>query len=398
MLTSIALILLIGFTLSGILGKLGLPGLLGMIATGIILGPYGLDAISPEILDISAELRQIALIVILARAGLSLDLKDLKKVGRPAFLLCFVPATFELLTVTLLAPSLLGITRLEAAILGAVLAAVSPAVVVPRMLHLMESGYGREKKIPQMIMAGASVDDVYVIVLFTAFLGMQGGSGFDAASLAKVPVSVISGIAVGILAGYVLVRIFKMFHMRDTIKVLIILSVSMLMVSVEELLKPWFPMSGLLAVMAIGGTILKTYELLAKRIMGKFSKIWVGSEILLFVLVGAAVNITALGGTGIKALILIFSALLVRMLGVALSVSGTTLTVKERLFCAIAYLPKATVQAAIGSIPLAMGVPAGGTILSVAVLAIMVTAPLGAIGIDKTYRKLLDSPEVHHIA
>lgn len=396
MLTSIALILLIGFTLSGILGKLRLPGLLGMIATGIILGPYGLDAISPEILDISAELRQIALIVILARAGLSLDLKDLKKVGRPAFLLCFVPATFELLTVTLLAPSLLGITRLEAAILGTVLAAVSPAVVVPRMLHLMESGYGKEKKIPQMIMAGASVDDVYVIVLFTAFLGMQGGSGFDAASLMKVPVSVISGIAVGILAGYVLVRIFKMFHMRDTIKVLIILSVSMLMVSVEELLKPWFPMSGLLAVMAIGGTILKSYELLAKRIMGKFSKIWVGSEILLFVLVGAAVNITALGGTGIKALILIFSALLVRMLGVALGVSGTTLTVKERLFCAIAYLPKATVQAAIGSIPLAMGVPAGGTILSVAVLAIMVTAPLGAIGIDRTYKVLLTPSMEHH--
>jgi NhaP-type Na+/H+ or K+/H+ antiporter len=396
MLTSIALILLIGFTLSGILGKLGLPGLLGMVATGIILGPYGLDLISPEILDISAELRQIALIVILARAGLSLDLKDLKKVGRPAFLLCFVPATFELLTVTLLAPSLLGVTRLEAAILGTVLAAVSPAVVVPRMIHLMESGYGRDKKIPQMIMAGASVDDVYVIVLFTAFLGMHGGSGFDAASLFKVPVSVVSGIAVGILAGYILVRIFKMFHMRDTIKVLIILSVSMLMVSLEEVLKPWFPVSGLLAVMAIGGTILKTYELLAKRIMGKFSKIWVGSEILLFVLVGAAVNITALGGTGVKALILIFSALIVRMVGVAISVSGTNLTLKERLFCAIAYLPKATVQAAIGSIPLAMGVPAGGTILSVAVLAIMVTAPLGAIGIDKTYKMFLTSSAEHH--
>lgn len=396
MLTSIALILLIGFTLSGILGKLGLPGLLGMVATGLILGPYGLDAISPEILDISSELRQIALIVILARAGLSLDLKDLKKVGRPAFLLCFVPATFELLTVTLLAPSLLGVTRLEAAILGAVLAAVSPAVVVPRMIHLMESGYGRDKKIPQMIMAGASVDDVYVIVLFTAFLGMQGGSGFDAASLFKVPVSVISGIAVGILAGYILVRIFKMFHMRDTIKVLIILSVSMLMVSLEEVLKPWFPMSGLLSVMAIGGTILKSYELLAKRIMGKFSKIWVGSEILLFVLVGAAVNITALGGTGVKALILIFSALFVRMLGVAVSVYGTPLTLKERLFCAIAYLPKATVQAAIGSIPLAMGVPAGGTILSVAVLAIMVTAPLGAIGIDRTYKLFLSPSTEHH--
>ena len=396
MLTSIALILLIGFTLSGILGKLGLPGLLGMIATGIILGPYGLNLVSPEILDISAELRQIALIVILARAGLSLDLKDLKKVGRPAFLLCFVPATFELLTVTLLAPSLLGVTRLEAAILGTVLAAVSPAVVVPRMLHLMESGYGKDKKIPQMIMAGASVDDVYVIVLFTAFLGMHGGSGFDAASLVKVPVSVVSGIAVGVLAGYILVRIFKMFHMRDTIKVLIILSVSMLMVSVEELLKPWFPLSGLLAVMAIGGTILKTYELLAKRIMGKFSKIWVGSEILLFVLVGAAVNITALGGTGVKALILIFTALIVRMLGVAISVSGTNLTLKERLFCAIAYLPKATVQAAIGSIPLAMGVPAGGTILSVAVLAIMITAPLGAIGIDRTYKMFLTPSAEHH--
>lgn len=396
MLTSIALILLTGFALSGLLGKLGLPGLLGMIIAGIILGPFGLGLISPEILEISAELRQLALVVILVRAGLSLDLSDLKKVGRPALLLCFLPATFELLTVTLLAPPLLGITRLEAAILGTVLAAVSPAVVVPRMLHLMESGYGRDKKIPQMIMAGASVDDVYVIVLFTGFLGMQGGSGFHAASLIMVPVSVLAGIITGIIAGCILVCIFKMFHMRDTIKVLIILSIALLMISLEELLKPWFPLSGLLAVMAIGGTILKTYEPLAKRITGKFSKIWVGSEILLFVLVGAAVNITALSDTGLKSLVLIIFALVLRMAGVAISVAGTTLSKQERLFCAIAYLPKATVQAAIGSIPLAMGVPAGGLILSVAVLAIMVTAPLGAIGIDRTYKRLLNSSKPHH--
>ena len=389
MLLSLALILIIGFSLSGILNRFNIPGLIGIIFTGILLGPYVLNLISPEILAISTDLREIALIVILLRAGLSLDIKDLKKVGRPALLMSFVPATFEILAVTLLAPMLLGITTLEAAIMGAVLGAVSPAVVVPRMLHLMESGYGKKKKIPQMIMAGASVDDIYVIVLFTAFLKMYGGEGFNASSILSVPVSVVSGLALGAVSGIIVVGVFKHLHMRDTVKVLIILSASFLFMTVEDLLSKVIPLSGLLAVIALGAVILKQYEPLAKRLVGKFSKIWVGFEILLFVLVGAAVDIRALSGAGFSLVLLILLALFIRVLGVYLSLYKSKLNRKEKLFTSIAYLPKATVQAAIGSVPLASGVAAGNTILTVAVLAIIITAPLGAMGIDATYQKLL---------
>lgn len=389
MLLSLALILIIGFSLSGILNRFNIPGLIGIIFTGILLGPYVLNLISPEILAISTDLREIALIVILLRAGLSLDIKDLKKVGRPALLMSFVPATFEILAVTLLAPMLLGITTLEAAIMGAVLGAVSPAVVVPRMLHLMESGYGKKKKIPQMIMAGASVDDIYVIVLFTAFLKMYGGEGFNASSILSVPVSVVSGLALGAVSGIIVVGVFKHLHMRDTVKVLIILSASFLFMTVEDLLSKVIPLSGLLAVIALGAMILKQYEPLAKRLVGKFSKIWVGFEILLFVLVGAAVDIRALSGAGFSLVLLILLALFIRVLGVYLSLYKSNLNRKEKLFTSIAYLPKATVQAAIGSVPLASGVAAGNTILTVAVLAIIITAPLGAMGIDATYQKLL---------
>lgn len=385
----LALILIIGFSLSGILNRFNIPGLIGIIFTGILLGPYVLNLISPEILAISTDLREIALIVILLRAGLSLDIKDLKKVGRPALLMSFVPATFEILAVTLLAPMLLGITTLEAAIMGAVLGAVSPAVVVPRMLHLMESGYGKKKKIPQMIMAGASVDDIYVIVLFTAFLKMYGGEGFNASSILSVPVSVVSGLALGAVSGIIVVGVFKHLHMRDTVKVLIILSASFLFMTVEDLLSKVIPLSGLLAVIALGAVILKQYEPLAKRLVGKFSKIWVGFEILLFVLVGAAVDIRALSGAGFSLVLLILLALFIRVLGVYLSLYKSNLNRKEKLFTSIAYLPKATVQAAIGSVPLASGVAAGNTILTVAVLAIIITAPLGAMGIDATYQKLL---------
>jgi NhaP-type Na+/H+ or K+/H+ antiporter len=389
MLLSLSLIMIVGFSLSGILGKLRLPGLLGMILTGIALGPYALDLISDDILNISAELRQIALIIILTRAGLAIDIKDLKRVGRPAILMCFVPATFEIVAVTLLAPPLLGVSILEAAIMGAVLAAVSPAVIVPRMLHLMESGYGKDKSIPQLIMAGASVDDIYVIVLFTAFMGMYSGSGFDASAIISVPIAILLGMLLGIVSGLILVWIFKKFHMRDTVKVLILLSTAFLFVSLEAFLKPYFPVSGLLAVMALGATLLKSYEVLAKRLKGKFSKIWVGAEIMLFVLVGAAVDVRYLLFAGFGAVLLITLALVVRMVGVQLSLAKTQLTFKERLFCSIAYLPKATVQAAVGAIPLSAGVAAGQTILTVAVLAIMITAPLGAIGIDATYKKWL---------
>lgn len=389
MLFSLALILIIGFSLSGIFNRLKIPGLIGMILTGVLLGPYVLDLISDKILNISSDLREIALIVILTRAGLTIDINDLKKVGRPAILMCFVPATLEILAITLLAPIFLNVSYLEAAIMGTVVAAVSPAIIVPRMIRLMESGHGKDKNIPQLIMAGASVDDIYVIVLFTAFLGMYGGGDFTVATLLSVPISIISGLLLGIIVGLVLVHIFKTLHIRDTIKVLIILSSSFIFVTLENFLGPYFPISGLLAVMALGATILKTYPLLAKRIMGKFSKIWVGAELMLFVLVGAAVDINYLGNAGVMSVLLILSALVLRIIGVYISLIKTNLNFKEKLFCAISYVPKATVQAAIGAIPLTAGVESGNTILTVAVLAIMITAPLGAIGIDNTYKKFL---------
>lgn len=389
MLFSLSLILIIGFSLSGILNRIKIPGLIGMIFTGVLLGPHMLDLISPEILGISADLREIALIVILVRAGLSIDMSDLRKAGRPALLMCFVPATFEIAAVTYLAPLLLGVSYIEAAIMGCVLAAVSPAVIVPRMIHLMETGYGKKSRIPQIIMAGASVDDIYVIVLFTAFLGMYRGEGFSASTLVSVPVSILSGVIMGAVTGIILVSIFKRIHMRDTVKVLIILSIAFMFVSIEDFLKPFFPVSGLLAVMSLGCSILRSYEILAKRLMGKFSKIWVGAEILLFVLVGAQVDISYLAGAGISSVLLILAALSLRIIGVSLSLAGTNLSLKERLFCSIAYIPKATVQAAIGAVPLSAGVGAGNTILTVAVLAIIISAPVGAIGIDRTYKKLL---------
>lgn len=389
MLFSLALILFCGFATGGIMQKLKLPPLLGMMITGVLLGPHALNVIDPAILDVSAELREIALIVILIRAGLALDLKDLEQVGRPASLMGFVPATFELVAVVIFAPLLLGVSYLEAAIMGTVLAAVSPAVVVPRMLKLMESGYGQSKNIPQLIMAGASVDDIYVIVLFTSFTGMYQGNGFDFANLAKVPVSILLGLALGILTGFVAVWLFKRIHMRDTIKILLLLGLSFLFVSLESAVKTYVPVSGLLAVMTLGCTILKKYDVLAKRISGKYSKIWVAAELMLFVLVGAAVDIRYLGTAGIMAVYLIVVSLLFRMAGVFFCLIDTSLNLKERLFSAISYLPKATVQAAIGGIPLSLGIAAGNTILSVAVLAILITAPLGAIGIDLTYKRML---------
>jgi len=360
-----------------------------MILTGILLGPFVFDLISPDILNISADLRKIALIVILLKAGLTLDIEDLKKVGRPAILMSFIPATFEILLITFLAPLLFNISHLEAAIMGCVVAAVSPAVVVPRMIKLIKKKYGHNKKIPHLVMAGASVDDIYVIVLFTIFLGIYTGKDLSVMSFINIPVSIITGLIFGIMSGVLLARFFKAVKMRDTMKVLVVLSISFLIITAETALEPYFMMSGLLAVMALGGTLLKSHGHLAERLIGKFTKIWVGAEVLLFVLVGAAVDITMLKNVGLPSVILVFAALLFRLIGVYLSLISTDLNTKERLFCAFSYMPKATVQAAIGAIPLSAGVTSGNLILSVAVLSIMITAPVGATLIDNTYKKFL---------
>ena len=389
MLTSFAFIFLLGMLLSSILKKLRLPGLLGMLITGIVLGPYVLNLLDPSILSISADLRQIALIIILTRAGLSLDINDLKKVGRPVILMCFVPACLEIAGMILLAPGLLGISVLDAAIMGTVVAAVSPAVIVPKMLMLMEQGYGRENSIPQLIMAGASVDDVFVIVLFTAFTGLAQGESITAASFAQVPVSILTGMIVGVVTGLLLAVLFAKLHMRDSGKVVVLLSISFLMVALENSIKGVIPFSGLLAVMSMGIALQKKQLVVAERLSVKYSKLWVAAEILLFVLVGATVDVSYALAAGASAILLIFGVLLFRMAGVFLCMLKTRLSGKERLFCMIAYMPKATVQAAIGGVPLALGLGCGKIVLTVAVLAILITAPLGAFGVDMTYRKLL---------
>lgn len=389
MLISIALILLVGMFMGWLCKKIKLPGLLGMLFTGIILGPYVLNFIDDSILSISADLRKIALIIILTRAGLSLDIKDLKKVGRPAVLMCFVPACFEMAGMILLAPRILGISTLDAAIMGAVVAAVSPAVVVPKMIKLMESGYGVKQGIPQLILAGASVDDVFVIVMFTAFTGLAQGEAVSLKSFVNVPLSVITGIFVGLAAGYLLAKFFEKVHIRDTSKVMILLSVSFILVTAEDYVADMIPFASLIGVMASGISLQKKREVVAKRLSSKFNKLWVVSEIMLFVLVGAAVDIQYAVKAGIAPVFLIFSVLIFRMAGVFVCLLKTKLNIKERAFCMLAYMPKATVQAAIGGLPLAMGLSCGNIVLSVAVIAILITAPLGAFCIDMTYKRFL---------
>lgn len=389
MLLSIALILLVGMSASWICKKIKLPGLLGMLATGIVLGPYVLNLIDSSILNISSELRKIALIIILTRAGLGLDITGLKKIGRPAILMCFLPASFELLGIILIAPGVLGMSVLEAAIMGAVLAAVSPAVVVPRMVKLMDNGYGTAKGIPQLILAGASVDDVYVIVLFSTFTGMMQGKGASIINFVNIPVSIILGMGIGILAGYLLAMYFEKIHIRDTVKVLLILSISFILVATEDMLNTSIKFSALIAIMLVGVGLHKKRDVVAKRLSQKYEKLWIASEVFLFVLVGATVNINYLGNMGIKALIVIFGALNFRMAGVFVCLIKTELNKKERLFTMMAYTPKATVQAAIGGIPLALNFACGETVLTIAVLAIVITAPLGAFAIDLSYKKLL---------
>lgn len=389
MLLSIALILVVGMAMGWICRKVKLPSLLGMLLTGIVLGPYVLNLLDDSILSISSELRKIALIIILTRAGLGLDLTGLKKIGRPAIFMCFVPASFEMLGMILLAPKIMGVSVLEAAVMGAVLAAVSPAVVVPRMVKLMEEGYGTKQGIPQLILAGASVDDVYVIVLFSTFLGMMQGKGVSAVSFINIPVSILLGIAIGLILGAALSLYFEKVHIRDTAKVLIILSISFFLVVIEDTLMTPITFSALIAIMFIGIGLKKKREVVAVRLSAKYGKLWVAAEIFLFVLVGATVNITYLKNVGVKALMLIAGALIFRMLGVFVCLTKTEFTGKERLFVMMAYTPKATVQAAIGGIPLSLGLACGDIVLTVAVLAIVLTAPLGAFAIDLSYKKLL---------
>ena len=384
MLQSIALMLLLGMALGWLCKKVRLPGLVGMIATGMILGPYGLGWLDSSILDISSQLRRIALIIILLRAGLSLNLEDLKKAGRPAILMCFVPACFEVTGMIILAPILLGVSRLDA-----VVGAVSPAVIVPRMIKLTEEGWGTKKSIPQLILAGASVDDVFVIVLFSAFTGIALGDGVSAASFVKVPFSVLFGGVAGFAVGYVLSLYFERVHIRDTAKVMILLSISFLLVTAEDRFGETVPFSGLLAVMGMGIALKRKRAVVAVRLSSKFNKLWVMAEIMLFVLVGATVDLHYAASAGIAAVVLILGVLIFRMAGVWCCMLGTNLNKKERIFCMFAYMPKATVQAAIGGMPLAMGLSCGNIVLTVAVLSILITAPLGAFLIDATYRKLL---------
>ena len=389
MLTSLAYVLLLGMALGALARRLRLPSLVGMLLAGILLGPCVLNLLSPSLLGISADLRQLALVIILTRAGLSLELEDLRRAGRPAVLLCFVPASFEVLGMVLLAPRLLGVDVLDAAIMGAVVGAVSPAVIVPRMLRLMEEGYGADKGIPQMILAGASVDDVFVIVLFTAFTGLADGGGISAGTLARIPFSIVLGILAGAACGSLLAAVFRRLRLRDSAKVLILLSISFLLVTLEDSLSGRIGFSGLIAVVAAGVALQRKRGEVAARLSAKYAKLWVAAELLLFVLVGATVDLRYAAGAGTKAVLLIFLVLLFRMLGVWVCLLRTRLSLRERAFCMLAYCPKATVQAAIGSIPLGMGLACGDIVLTVAVLSILITAPLGAFAIDCTYQRLL---------
>lgn len=395
MLLSLSIIFLVGLSAAAIFEKIGLPRIIGMLGVGIAVSPYVLDWLDPSILSISSELRQIALIIILIKAGLSLDLSDLKKVGRPAVMMSFVPACCEIAGYVAFAPLLLGVSRIEAAVIGAVLSAVSPAVVVPRMVKLIEEKRGTQKGIPQMILAGASCDDIFVIVLFSTFVSMAQGGSAKATDFLNIPISVILGVLVGAALGFALFLLFEKSYqrhhkIRNSIKVIMILGAAFLLMSIETLVKPYVSVSGLLAVVAMACAVkLKTTTDVSARLSEKFGKLWSAAEIVLFVLVGATVDIRYTLSAGGMAVLMIFIALTFRAMGVCLCLLGTELNTKERIFCVIAYLPKATVQAAIGSVPLSLGLPCGKIVLSVAVLAILITAPLGAIGIDKTCVRLL---------
>lgn len=389
MLVSVALILVFGLLFSSLFTKLKLPGFIGMILVGIILGGSFLNVIDDKLLAISSDIRQIALIIILTRAGLTLKLDDLKKIGKPAFFMSFLPATFEIVGCTILGPILLNTTVLEGMLIGCVLAAVSPAVVVPRMIQLTEEGYGQERRIPQLILTGASFDDVFVIALFTVVSTFVQSGEINLSSIIQVPIAILSGILIGVAWGYVFQMYFKKFHMRDSIKLLIILAFSFFIVGFEKEISSILPFSSLIAVMSMAISINIFYPRLATRLSSKYNKLWVAGEVFLFVLVGISVNITFALGAGLFTILMVLGGLVFRMGGVIISLLSTKFTNKEKLFCSFAYLPKATVQAAIGGIPLAMGLACGELVLTIAVLSILISAPLGAILIDTSAKKLL---------
>jgi NhaP-type Na+/H+ or K+/H+ antiporter len=397
MLLSLAIIFLAGLFAAAVFERIGLPRIIGMLGVGIVVSPYVLGLLDDSILGISSELRQIALIIILIKAGLSLDLSDLKKVGRPAVMMSFVPACCEIVGYVVFAPLLLGVNRIEAAVMGAVLSAVSPAVVVPRMVRLIEEKYGTDKSIPQMILAGASCDDIFVIILFSTFVTMAQGGTVHAADFLNIPISIVLGVIMGALVGMAVYFLFESSYkhnrkIRSSTKVIIMLGTAFLLMSIETLAKPYVAVSGLLAVVAMACVIkLKSEKRVTARLSEKFGKLWIAAEVVLFVLVGAAVDVRYTLTAGISAVLMIFAALAFRAVGVLICMLGTKLSAKERLFCVIAYLPKATVQAAIGSVPLSLGLPCGKIVLSVAVLAILITAPLGSIGIDRSYKHLLSA-------
>lgn len=400
MFTSLALIFLVGLASGAICQRLKLPGIIGMLLTGMILGPHIFNILDPSLLGISADLRKIALIIILLKAGFTLDLKDLKKVGIPAVLLSFLPATFEMAGYILLAPAILGISRIDAAVTGAVLSAVSPAVVVPRMISCIEHGWGTKKAIPQMILAGASCDDIFVIVVFTTFLSMAQGGQCNLSNLLNIPVSIILGVILGGVAGYILYHFFETSYahkhcIRNSIKILIILGISFLLIATETWLEKKISISGLLAIMSMACVLkVKSTDFVSHRLSQKLGKLWLAAEVTLFVLVGAAVDIRYTLKAGAATILLVLITLLFRGAGVLLCTLKTNLTWKERTFCCIAYLPKATVQAAIGAVPLAAGLPCGNVVLSTAVIGILLTAPLGALAIDTTFRKLLSQEQL----
>ncbi|MBW1743183.1 MAG: cation:proton antiporter [Deltaproteobacteria bacterium] len=387
----IAVIIVLGLSADYFFRRMKLPGLVGMLIVGVIVGPYVLELISPEMMGVSADFRKIALIVILLRAGLELRRDTLNRVGRATLVMSVVPAVFEILGVMWIAPKLLGITYLEAAILGAILGAVSPAVVVPLMIDFMDRGRGSKKGIPTLVLGASSLDDVFVIILFTVFLGMYGGGEVNIlAKVAEIPLSIILGIIAGLIPGYLLLRLFQKYDWRPPKRTIMVMGIAIFLTWLEDVSRQWIPFASLLSVMAIGFIILEKSEAIAHIISQKLKKLWIFAELLLFVLVGAQVNIHVAWKAGLAGTVVILVGLLFRSIGTYISLFGTPLDWKEKLFCVVAYIPKATVQAAIGAVPLAAGVVSGEIILAVAVLSILLTAPLGAIGIAVLGERILD--------
>lgn len=389
MLTDIAVIFLLGIVFAKVFEKMGLAPIIGMLMAGIIISPHQLNIVSDTIINLSADLRQIALVVILTRAGLSLNFDKLKKVGRPAILLSFVPASIEMLAIIFFSQNFFNIDTIDAGIMAAVLAAVSPAIVVPRMIKLINEGYGGDKNIPEMILAGASVDDVFVIVFFSSFLALKTGGKLSAMSFLNIPISIITGIFLGIIIGKIFVFVFEKININEIYKTMIFVSLSFLMLKLQSLIEPYIAMSALIAIMAAGIVINRIDSKMAKELLGTYNRLWKIFELFLFVLVGISVDLTYIKEAGLLAVLLIIIGLIFRMIGVNISLIGTNLDKNERVFTSFAYLPKATVQAAIGPVALSMGLNSGNLILSVSVIAILLTAPLGAILTDKTYKKLL---------